>query len=325
VLIDHVISAIMVTSTLTVGKLESDWRKLQSLPRFTQFEKEFPHLKGHPWPCCYIVGAQSDPIEDLKKTWATLCQEGLTQVVPQFVIALDSGFLYGGWRKWPCPRYPGNYVEADHVTHETDIYGGLGLAWLLLQHQGRLALLNRQPTGPIARFGALLDRAKMREGAPPTYSLRFETAFQAKPIAGLFEWGHVACFAHNRLRLSSLERNRGESNLRSELELYQDGVDAKTLDWQTFSHIKFLRWFRYRDIFSTGRLLAMEEWIDHKSKTNHRSRIAVFDTLSGEEIRGDRIDALKSLNDFETAKAIIEAELEKTDPSTNYVHQKTGG
>ena len=106
VLVDQVISAIMVTANLTAAKLKSDWKSLQSIPAFPEMEKDHPYLKGHPWPLCYMLAAQSDPAEDLEKAWQEICREGMIQVVPQLVVTLDTGFLYCGLRKWPCPRGP---------------------------------------------------------------------------------------------------------------------------------------------------------------------------------------------------------------------------
>ena len=158
VLIDQVISAIMVTSNLTVAKLKSDWQKLQSIPAFPEMEKDHAHLKGHPWPLCYILAAQSDSAEDLEEAWKQVCREGYTQVVPQYVIALDTGFLYCGLRKWPCPRYPSNYTEAEDVSAWTGIYAGLGLAWLLTQHQGRLAAVQSAESWNYQSFRVALGR-----------------------------------------------------------------------------------------------------------------------------------------------------------------------
>ena len=304
VLIDQVISAIMVTSSLTAAKLKSDWQKLQSIPAFPEMEKDHPHLKGHPWPLCYILAAQSDPPEDLEEAWKQVCREGHTKAVPQYVIALDTGYLYCGLRKWPCPVFPGNYTEAEHVRVETGIYAGLGLAWLLTQHQGRLAAAQRQSLGAINRFARLLDDAMRREALPATYSDRFETMFQMRAIAGVIEWGSVAYWAHNRLQLRSLKRKREGLKNVWEVELLLPGVHPDAL--------KHLRWFRYGMMATAGRLIAVEEWLNHKSKTDHRRRIAVFDALTGEEVTRPSVDALTAVSEVESIRAAIEAELSST-------------
>jgi hypothetical protein len=82
VLIDQMIPAIMVmaTSNLSAAKLKSDWQKLQSIPAFPEMEKDHAHLKGLPWPLCYILAAQSDSAEDLKEAWKQVCREGHTLI-----------------------------------------------------------------------------------------------------------------------------------------------------------------------------------------------------------------------------------------------------
>jgi hypothetical protein len=312
VLIDQVISATMVTSNLTAAKLKSDWQKLQSIPAFPEMEKDHPYLKGHPWPLCYILAAQSDPAEDLEEAWREVCREGQTQTVPQYVIALDTGYLYCGLRKWPCPAFPGNYTEAEHIKVETGIYAGLGLAWLLTQHQGRLAAAQRQNLGAINRFARLLDEAMRREALRATYSDRFETMFQMRPIAGVIEWGSAACWGHNRLQLRCLRRKREGVNKVWEVELLLPGVNTDALNGHSYT--EYLRWFHYGMTATAGRLIAVEEWLNHKSKTDHKRRIAVFDSLTGAEVTRPSVDALTSVLEVESIRVAIEAELSSSSP-----------
>jgi hypothetical protein len=297
VLVDQVISALMVTSNLTGNKLKADWRCLQSIPVYKEKESDHVQLRDHPWPLTYILAAQSDSSEKLKEAWCAVCAEGLTRIVPQFVISLDTGFLYSGSRRWPAPRYPGNYVDADHVHDETGLYAGLGLAWLILQHQGRLAAVRRQSLEAINRYARLVDEATLRSALPATYSQRFETMFKMRPIAGVFSWGSVSTFAHNRLELHSLRRERDEATKVWEVELLQSDVDLSTLQSNTF--LQFLRWFRYGSVCTAGTFIAVEEWINPKSNVDHYRKIAVFDTVSGEEKTGGDIDALNNVTDIE--------------------------
>jgi hypothetical protein len=210
-------------------------------------------------------------------------------------------------RKWPCPVFPGNYKEAEHVKAETGIYAGLGLAWLLTQHQGRLAAAQRQNLGAINRSARLLDDAMLRDAHAVTHSNRFGTMFQMRAIAGVIEWDSVACWAHNRLQLRSLKRKREGVNNVWEVELLLPGVNPDALDHRSF--IKHLRWFRYGMMATAGRLIAVEEWLNHKSKTDHKRRIAVFDALTGEEVTRPSVDALTAISDVESIRAAIEAEL----------------
>ncbi len=295
VLVDQVISAIMVTSNLTAAKLKADWRNLQSIPVYADIQRDYPSLIGHPWPFCYILGAQSDSVEKLKECWIGNCNEGLTQFVPQFVVSLDGGFLYSGARRWPAPRFPGNYTEARHVRTVTGNYAGLGLAWLITQHQGRLAVIRGQPLGRITRFARLLDEAMMKPGVPATYSRRFDTMFRMGPIAGIFDWGTVSQFPQNKLELISVRRgDDGKPHPWWEVELMQP-VDLTSVKQDNYEH--FLRWFRYGVTSTAGDLLALEEWIDPRSKTAHRKRIAVFNVKSGEERTGLAVDRLNNVNE----------------------------
>lgn len=303
VLNDQIISAIMITSNLTAEKLKEDWRKLQSLPTFPDLEKDHPHLKGHPWPLCYILASQSDPVEELVKAWQDLCDEGATQVVPQLIIALDTGFFYSGVRRWPCPRFPGNYTEAKDVHAESGIYSGLGLAWLIAQHQGRLAAIKRQALGTITRFADLLNDSMMRpEGVPPTHShRRFNTSFLPNEIAGVMQWGSCQSFAHNRLMLSSLKRTNSGTD-RIYQELFLPDVDPQQLRFANLH--EGLRWVNYDVKHTVGLLVAVEEWLHHRSKKDHSKRIAVFNTATGEEVVGSVIEALQDVEQLETVKSL---------------------
>ncbi len=298
VLIDQVISAIMVTSNLTADKLKDDWKKLQSIPVYTQLEKDFGFFKGHPWPLCFFLAAQSEPGEKLKEAWCDLCHQGFIKVIPQFIISLDTGFLYSGATKWPKPRFPSNYIEADHVSVESGIYSGLGLAWLIIQHQGRLAAIRKEALGPVSRFAHLLDEAMVREeGVPPTYSPRFDSMFRQQKIAEIFEWGGVSCHAHNRLPLNCLGKIvEGTTNI-FDTYMFRDGTDVEALRSATnfFGYTNHLRWFRYPATIVGGEFLAIEEWIEPTSKTEHRQRIAIFNVITGEEITGSKVESLITL------------------------------
>lgn len=308
VLLDQVISAILVTANLTVEKLKSDWQKFESIPMFSDKEKDYPQLKGQPWPFLYILSAQSDTAEELKKVWVGICEKKPPVNAPQFVVALDEGFLFSGFRHWPAPRFPGNYVEAVHVYGVTELFAGLGLAWLLAQHQGRLAVIQRHAVGPVKRFADLLDTAMMpMEAVPPTHSMRFETMFEMRPIAGVMEWGSVACWAHNRLKLRSMRRVRGEQKRHWDVELMQPSPAG--VEFTFDNHTQFLRWFRYHSNVQAGRLIAVEEWLNHKSKTDHKRRIAVFDTVTGDEIFGPLVEGLISTSHLERVRDEVEASL----------------
>jgi len=308
VLIDQVVAVMMVTANLTSEKLDSDWKKLQSLPVYAEKDKDYPHLSKHPWPLCYILGAQSDAAEELKNRWVKIATEQKPRITPQFVVSLSEGFLYSGLRRWPSPDFPVNYKEAGDVYDITGIFGGLGLAWLLTQQQGRFAVIKGQKLGPTSRFANLLNRAMMpREGVPPTWSPRFDTSFSWRRIAGVMEWGSVSRFAHNRLPLHCIGNHHGVTMNRKDAELLVPGADPSKLEWNTYR--KFLRWFRYDSECIAGRLLAVEEWIDALSKTNSKKRVAVFDCATGRELHGPLIDALRCPTEIEKIREQLEPQL----------------
>jgi len=146
----------------------------------------------------------------------------------------------------------------------------------------------------------------MHEATPPTWSHRFDTMFQMRPIAGVIEWGGAACWAHNRLQLTCLKRKDEQTKAVWEVELMQPGVDLSTLDWRSYT--KFLRWFRYGATHAAGHLLAVEEWTNHASKTDHQRKIVIFDTVSGEELTGPVVESARELSDMERVMEAIKPE-----------------
>ena len=117
----------------------------------------------------------------------------------------------------------------------------------------------------------------------------------------------MGCLCHNRLQLHCLKRKQEGARKIWEVALLLPGVDPDALDNR--SYVEQLRWFRYGMIAAAGRLIAVEEWLNHKSKADHKRRIAVFDTLTGEEITGPSVDALTAVSEVESIRAVIEAEL----------------
>jgi hypothetical protein len=298
--VDQVISAIMIKSTLKGSDLRKDWESLKDIPSYPQMVADHPALlpppqgQPHAWPLRYIIGSQSDPTENLKAAWEKAVAEQAGPV-PELVVTLDSGFLYSGGSCWPRPRFPGNYTEPDQVMVQTDNYSGLGLGWLITQHQGRLAVIQRRATGPIQRQAESLDTAMLTDSTPYTHSMKFNTMFRMRPIAGNFKWGGVSPHAHNRLPLNSVE-------LANRRPLCLPGFDpAKAVFPNGGTGV---RWFRYRVFHTAGSLLGLEEWVDAMDAEKHAKRIAVFDTTTDQEVTGPQVDALQSvrqINDLLTS------------------------
>ena len=290
--VDQVISAIMVKSTLKGLKLRKDWEALKDIPPYPEMVIDHPllappsHGRPHAWPLRYIIGSQSDPTNTLKGVWEKAVEEGAGPV-PELVVTLDSGFLYSGGSCWPRPRYPNNYTEPDQIMAQTDNYSGLGLAWLITQHQARLAVIQRRAIGPIERQKKSLDTAMHTQATPFTHSMKFNSMFRARPIAGNFKWGGVSIHAHNRLSLNTVDGANGRP-------LCLPGTDPEKAVYP--NHTTGVRWFRYPEQHVAESLLALEEWLEPKDPDKHAKRIAVFDTKSDREVTGPRVAALQRVD-----------------------------
>jgi hypothetical protein len=97
VFVDQVISVIMIKSNLTTSELDKDWKALQSIPCYKEMEKDYPGLRGHPWPFCYIVSAQGDiaNLEDSIPTTYTLPEQDEQETRPPFDTSHYRWFRYG--------------------------------------------------------------------------------------------------------------------------------------------------------------------------------------------------------------------------------------
>lgn len=287
VFVDQVFAAVMVGANLTTSKLGTDWKALQKIPGYVERPSDFPELNDHPWPLCYIIGGRSDPIGKLEEKWKELCEEGHLTHVPQFILSLDSGYAYSGSRRWPCPRYPGNYTEPDHVTNQTGIYSGLGLAWILLQIRGRLALLERRSVTAINRQQNLLHDAMYSIAGSQSHGDRFSQSFASfSELLGPIRWGSLSTNAHNRLPLHSVRI--GDYNL------YRDGADPHSLsNKELFSKA---RMFEYPSHQVSEDMIAFREILSHHRSGTIKSRYVVF-TVEGEELTSPSIEEAQSLSE----------------------------
>jgi hypothetical protein len=276
VLCDQVIAAIMVTSILKPEKLRGDWIKLQRVSELFKFTDEFPEESPQAWPLCYIVSGQSASSGNPEKTWTKLVEKtSRSSFVPQFLMSLDSGFLYSGATAWPRPSYPGNYVKRNQVSAETGIWSGLGLAWILTQIRARHALMLGRPTHAIERFSKLLDKAALKSATPPTWSDRFSAGFKSRPIQGVLHWGRRFRYPHNRVLLASLGRQSSDG------DLDEFPIDPSSSQEGESSP----RWFRHPATWKVGRLVALEEWTASPDNiAPYTKSYSVFDSETGEEV-----------------------------------------
>jgi hypothetical protein len=300
VFIDEVLAAIMITGNLTKKKLRDDWISLQKIPPHPKLKEEFDQLQEHPWPLCYIVGGRGDPIENLESAWVEICEDGLKRHIPQFVLSLDSGYIYSGSRRRPCPRYPGNYQQPEQVANQDGIYGGLGLGWILLQIRARLAVLEKRPLGSLNRQENLMNAAMYSVAGRQSYYDRFRRPFTAHTqIFGSVYWGGTSIDCHNRLPAYSVKT--------SEYDLYEGGLSPQNLSLsEMFNKTRF---FRY-PVFEIGNgMVALQECFSAHDKENFYSRFVVF-LENGHELNSALFRDAVSLSE---ALEIAERTLTETD------------
>lgn len=304
VLCDQVIAAIMTTSNLTTDKMDEDWQKLSRVSDLFKFTDEFPNGKEQAWPLCYLLSGQSAPLSGLSKKWIESVEASPdSRFVPQFLVSLDSGYIYSGATSWPRPRFPSNYVERKEVNSEEGIYAGLGIAWMLTQIRARAKLLQNKPHRSIQRFTKLLDDAVLKEAMPPTWAPRFNTFGSMRPIEGILHWGHDSRWAHNKLYLCCLKKVRPDFETTRQFHVFRNGVDTSTLDWK--DEFKHLRWFRHGIHWSSNGLVALQEWTQVPDGPEYICRYAVFDSATGDELRLDPALEKRGYEDLREAVASL--------------------
>lgn len=300
---DQVVAAVMVASTLSPAKLASDWKALSAIELLFDTEKETPQIKKPSWPLCYIVSRQSPPLKELYDPWVKCFRETGSRFVPQFLVSLDSGYAYSGATAWPRPCFPANYIAGEEVCSEEDVYSGLGLAWMLTQIRGRLAVMENRDPRPVHRFARLLDDASLKSATPPTFSHRFFTMLQRQDVAGVLKWGQHTIFAHNQMQLRSLRVDLpGREDVRLS-HFFMDGTSEEGVDFRNES--QFLRWFHFPLAWTAGRFVALEERIKPVTGRAWPARIAVFDTETGQEVRDHGIDDNTSFEQIGAAIAAL--------------------
>ena len=293
VFIDQVLAAFMVTGNLTKSKLADDWKSLQEIPEHPDLEKEIAPLLDHPWPLCYVIGGRGDPIEKLESVWVDMCGKGYRKHMPQFILSLDSGYVYSGARRWPCPRYPGNYKLPEQVVSQNGIYGGLGLGWMLLQVRGRMAIMERRDLSSITRQQDLMHDSMYSSARRQSYSDRFHRSFTAyTKIFGSIKWGGTSANCHNRYPVHSL--------ITSKDELFQDGLNPRDLSLSEL--FNKARLFRYSVFEVRAGMVALEECFNLHNKESFRTRFVVF-LEDGEELDPELFADAKSFQEaLEIAK-----------------------
>ncbi|MBU1692818.1 MAG: hypothetical protein KKC51_02525, partial [Verrucomicrobia bacterium] len=283
-LVDHVVAAISVKSSLKPVTFEACWKAIQSIPVYETMAKDHPPLKGHAWPLCYILTGETTSLEDISKQWAECAATGMRHTV-QVLLSLNEGYAYPGNACWPLR----SFNQGDPGSHrvERNLEAGLGLGWILTGITGRVSFLNKRVLASVDRMGKLLGHSELRSAVPPTFDRKHDTMFRGlQPIHGKLAWGNRCYWLHNRLLVHSID------------------VNGKMLENPNFPARKPFppsqkyeaRWFNRNVHKISGNLCLLEEWLPNASleKVNVR-RDVVFDCNTGSELEPQMVAAFNKL------------------------------
>jgi len=96
VLIDNVVAAFSIKSTLNKKSFKGAWNDIQSIPVFKEKDDFYPNLKDeHTWPLCFILSANSESIRILNQEWDKLIEENENHPL-QLFMSLDKGYSLAG-------------------------------------------------------------------------------------------------------------------------------------------------------------------------------------------------------------------------------------
>jgi hypothetical protein len=277
VLVDQVIAAISVTSRLTADSLRERIQQLQAIPRFDPSIQHFARSSGLKWPLCYIIGADCDDVQSLQKVWGEF---GSLENSPlQMIVMLDSGFI----RAWSFfAKNPGSDqpIKHERLRSGTDVYGGLGLAWLEAQIMQYNCLWTNQASDWVARLCEQLAALEATDDAMLTHDANRDRLPGPFPLHGTLNWGFNGQWVHNKLFLLSICTGTPPLPANTLLDMTKPKPRNGPLDLYDFE----LRWFRAAVKAIKGDYCALEEWIDPSDHQKHQHRIVVFDCRTGTEV-----------------------------------------
>jgi hypothetical protein len=300
VMLDQVIAVISVTATLTSASFRDRADALRRLPHFKEKETRYPGLKEQFWPLSFIIGAECDNLDELRKAWEEI---GSPNTGPNMIIALDSGYI-----RQEVLRFkdgPGGATEEHHQLSTSEgIYAGLGLAWLEMHVVARNAWLTNQQVDwlpPLWQHVRDLERTEV-----PLYDCRREPMLLAhKTIHGVIRWGRTARSVHNRLFVTTI-LTRAEGTIKERTLLDK----TKPCERHTIFDYEFEpRWFRENVFAVNGDFCALEEWIEPRDRNNHQRRIAVFDGRTGEEVTGRVTRSLLECAEIEQLNPVLKTNI----------------
>lgn len=281
VLIDQVLAAISVKTTLTPAELEKCWEEVQGIPEYTEKTKAYPNMANETWPLCFIVAAYTESLKTLQEKWDELRAKE-SRHIPQMVLVLDSGYMIPNDASWPYRIFK---EARPDVRVTSGLAAGLGLGWLNAGIIGRKACLEGRSLKWVGDQVMKLFQNEATRGIPSTYDPRFDGWFSfLPPIQGVIRWGWHGVPVHNHLQLSTVVAN--------DVELTDPSRPVEKGGWQQLPFA--YRLFRVRLVSLKGKFCAFEEWIEPKDKEKHRKRIAVFDSATGQEVFDPRFDKFTS-------------------------------
>lgn len=272
-LIDHVVAAISIKSTIHPRAFEEVWQSIQSIPSHPDLTKDHPAIKDHAWPLCYVLVGETPSLETLGEQWAELATKGMRHPI-QVLVALNEGYAYPGNVCWPMRGFNQRDPES-HRIHR-DLEAGLGLGWVLTGITGRVSFLNTRSLASVDRMAKLLDRSECRSAVAPTYDKKHATCFLGhQPINGKLAWGCRCCWLHNNLLVHSADFE--------ERELQNPLFPARHPFPPSQKYEP--RWFNRNKHEIQGNLCKMEEWLpDHALEKINVRREVVFDCTTGTEL-----------------------------------------
>lgn len=272
VMIDQVLAAISVTSRLTAAGFRERLEQLQQIPNFNQRSQNYPNIGDNPWPICFIVAAECDDLDELRKIWDEMPMAEINPL--RMVLALDSGYIR--FVTLYPPRGHGHPEKIISLQKHDGIYAGLGLGWIETLIALQNCFIAGQNYAWVQRLQKQLITLEQKDAVPATFDMRRELFVSTSaPIHGIATWGWNGRMIHNRLSLSSV--------CVGEKTLLNDSMPIEKTKY--FGRYDFEpRWFKVRAVGTNGDFFALEEWVDPIDRERHQRRVVVFDGRNGKEV-----------------------------------------
>ena len=261
VLVDQVVAAIEVKSTLDWKAFQQSARVLESIPDFPERNKEYPAVRGH-WPLRYVVAASTETLFGIGDWWRRALPGNRTRAI-DLAMVLEQGWVRQ--RRYEHP-FADEAALPDDLGFGLDASAGLGLGWLLLGINARVAECCSRGIGHLRRLARLLGNADRTE--PGRIDERTFPPVAGRSIAGNLTWGGIETQVHNRLYVASVECS-GEP-----LRVQRSGHGDELPPVRLFN-------VRYRRPGDAEDWVALEEWV--RGDDGWKGRTTVINVTTGEE------------------------------------------